>query len=68
MGSIPPCWTEVKGRIRAQSSEATAPDRCGGVGSDEVPLVGGEEKSSRGSGRTVEQAVESKGREPPAFV
>ena len=62
MDSRPPCWGEVKGRVRTQGTEATAPDRSGRVWSDEVPLVGGEEEPSRGGGRTVKQTVKCKGR------
>ena len=43
MYSMPPCGGEVERRIRAQSSKTTAPDQCGGVWSDEVPLLGDDE-------------------------
>ena len=68
VGDRPLSRGEVNRSVRAKCTEAAAPDGCGGVGADEVPLCRDQELSARGKSRASEEAPDREGREPSAFL
>ena len=68
MGDRPLSRGEENRGVRAECSEAAAPDRCGGVGADEVPLCRDQELTARGKIRASEEAPDREGREPSTLL